>query len=78
MGIKAVFFDMGGTLERVWQTFEARLEAALDLKQILLAGGIDLNLNDREFYELVVAGYHRYHDWSIESMEELPSCACLA
>lgn len=71
MTVQAVFFDMGGTLERVWYTPEQRLQAASGLRQCLLSGGIDLGRNDKEFYKLVSVGYKRYHRWSIETNEEL-------
>jgi putative hydrolase of the HAD superfamily len=71
MGIQAVFFDMGGTLEKVWYTPEQRLQAASGLRQCLLSGGIDLGLSEKEFYQLLSAGYKRYHRWSVVSMEEL-------
>jgi putative hydrolase of the HAD superfamily len=70
-GIQAIFFDMGGTLERVWHTPEERLRAALGLKQMMLARGMDPHLSDVEFYEVITAGYARYHQWSMETMEEL-------
>jgi len=71
MTVQAVFFDMGGTLERVWYTSKQRLQATLGLKQCLLSGGIDLGLSDKEFHKVITAGYRRYHQWSVESMEEL-------
>ncbi len=71
MGIQAVFFDMGGTLERVWYTPEQRLQAASGLRQCLLSGGIDLGLGEKDFYELVSIGYKRYHHWSVNLMDEL-------
>ncbi len=72
MGIQAVFFDMGGTLERVWYTPEMRLKMVPGLKQCLLSGGIDLGLSDENLFEVVSAGYERYHKWSIDTMSELP------
>jgi putative hydrolase of the HAD superfamily len=72
MTIRAMFFDMGGTIERFWHTPEIRLQATPDLRRKLHAAGIDLKLNDRDLYELVSAGLERYHEWSIRTLEELP------
>jgi putative hydrolase of the HAD superfamily len=71
MGIKAVFFDMGGTLEKVWYTPELRLQAVPEMKTMLRSAGVDLGLNDKEFYQLVSTNYGRYHQWAIDTMNEL-------
>ncbi len=72
MHIRAVFFDMGGTIETFGYTRELRLEATAGLKQCLLQGGIDLHLSDEQFLDVVTSGLDRYKRWSIESMQELP------
>lgn len=72
MAIRAVFFDMGGTIERYWSSLELRMKAIPVLKNCLLSGGIDLGISDQELLEVISAGYGRYHNWSIDSMEELP------
>jgi putative hydrolase of the HAD superfamily len=72
MGIRAVFFDMGGTLETFWYTPEVRLRATPLLRRRLSAAGIDLPLSDQELYEVISAGWERYHKRSIATMEELP------
>lgn len=71
MIIQAVFFDMGGTLERFWFTPESRLQATPGLKQLLLSAGIDLGLSDLELFEVVSAGHLSYHRLSIITNEEL-------
>jgi putative hydrolase of the HAD superfamily len=72
MSIQAVFFDMGGTLERFWHTPEIRLQATPGLKERLLQAGIDLGMGNEKLYKLVLTGYKNYHKWSIDTMEELP------
>ncbi len=73
MSIKAVFFDMGGTVETYWYTPELRLRATSGLQDCLRAGGIHLELNDEQLLEVVSTGLKRYHHWSVQTMEELPS-----
>lgn len=72
MTIRAVFFDMGGTLETFWHTPELRLQATPDLRRKFLQAGIDLRLSDQELYEVISSGLERYHKWSLETLEELP------
>ena len=72
MGLQAVFFDMGGTLERVWYTTEQRVKAAAGMRNMLISGGIELQMPEADFYRTLTAGYRRYHRWSVESMQELP------
>jgi putative hydrolase of the HAD superfamily len=71
MGIQAVFFDMGGTLERVWYTSEQRLQAVPGLQWALSSAGINLGLNNEELYDVILSGHDRYHKWSIQTMAEL-------
>lgn len=71
MNIRAVFFDMGGTLERFWHNPEHRLRETAGLRTLLQSAGIDLGLSDEKLYAVVIAGYERYHSWSIKTMEEL-------
>jgi putative hydrolase of the HAD superfamily len=71
MDLKAVFFDMGGTLERFWYTPEDRLQATPGMRKLLASAGIDLDLNDAELCDVISTGERRYHDWSIDTNEEL-------
>ena len=73
MSIQAVFFDMGGTIDTYGYTRELRLERTPELQQRLLDAGIVLGLSDEKLYEVVSSGLARYHAWSLESLEELPS-----
>jgi putative hydrolase of the HAD superfamily len=71
MTVRAVFFDMGGTIETFWQTPGLRRKAIPDLRTRLLSAGIDLQLDDDHLCEVISTNYKRYHKWSIQTMEEL-------
>src|SRR5512136_248772 len=73
MTIQAVFFDMGGTLERIWYTPEYRRQAAPGINQLLLSAGIDLGISEQQLYEVISKGYRRYHKWTLNTMDELPT-----
>ncbi len=73
MTIRAVFFDMGGTIERIRYTPAYRLQATPGIKQLLLSAGIDLGLNDQQLYDVVSSGHGSYRRWTLETMEELPT-----
>ena len=72
MGIQAVFFDMGGTIETYGYTRQVRLEATAGIRQRLQQAGVDLRLTDEALYEVISAGLESYKRFSIESMDELP------
>lgn len=72
MTIRAVFFDMGGTIETYGFTREQRLEASSGIQQILLQVGINLNLSNEQLLDLISSGLERYKRWCIQSMDELP------
>lgn len=72
MTIRAVFFDMGGTIETFWYTRRLRLEATPVLQDYLQSAGIDLQLSNDQLYEVVSNGLDRYHLRSIYCMDELP------
>jgi putative hydrolase of the HAD superfamily len=72
MTIRAVFFDMGGTIETFWYTPELRLRATPELRQRLHEAGIDLPHDDRQLYEVINNGWESYHKQSIITMQELP------
>ena len=46
MTIRAVFFDMGGTIETYRSTRELRLDATVGIQHRLLQAGINLNLSN--------------------------------
>ena len=72
MNIKAVFFDMGGTIETFGYTRELRLDTTAVIRQRLIHAGIDLQLEPEELYEIISSGLSKYKQWSLQTMEELP------
>jgi len=72
MALQAVFFDMGGTIEKFWYTPEIRLQATPGLRDLLLLHGIDVPLENDELCRVVSDGFQHYHKWSIQTMHELP------
>ncbi|HSB66096.1 MAG TPA: HAD family hydrolase [Anaerolineales bacterium] len=74
MTIKAVFFDMGGTIDTNWYSTEMRLTATPALQEVLTNHGLILHLADEQLYEAISSGLARYHQWRLASMEELPPC----
>ncbi len=75
MRIRAVFFDMGGTIQTYGSDRELRLAATPGLRRLLLDARIDLHLDDAQLEALVSGGLDRYKRWSIQSLMELPPCA---
>ncbi len=71
MTIRAVFFDMGGTLQTFGYTPELRLAATPCLQERLLQAGIDLHLSDKQLLDVITKGLELYKRWSIQTMEEL-------
>ena len=72
MTIRAVFFDMGGTIETFGYTRELRLEATAVIQQRLLKAGINLDLGNEQLFEVISNGLDRYKHWCIQSLDELP------
>lgn len=73
MSIQAVFFDMGGTIETFDYTRELRLQATPNLQQKLASAGIELYLTDEQLLVVITDGLKRYHQWRLQSLEELPT-----
>ncbi len=73
MTIKAVFFDMGGTIETYWYSAEMRLAATAELQAILAAHGLCLQFTDKQLYQSITTGLAHYHQWRLASLEELPA-----
>jgi|GEM_PF-90848 len=72
MSIRAVFFDMGGTIETFWHNPELRLHATPELGRKLELAGVHLPFETTELYEIISSGLDRYHQWTLETLEELP------
>ncbi len=71
MSIRAVFFDMGGTIETYGWTPELRLQETAGLRQRLEKAGIVLDLSDKQLFEIISAGLEAYHQISLQTLEEL-------
>jgi putative hydrolase of the HAD superfamily len=72
MTIRAVFFDMGGTIETYGWTPELRLQETAGIRQRLVEAGISLGLTDKQLYETISAGLDAYHQVSLQTMDEFP------
>ncbi|MGE5140174.1 MAG: HAD family hydrolase [Rudaea sp.] len=70
--IRAVVFDMGGTIEDVYYDDEIRLEATRGLREIMVRYGVDPGLPVVELYGVVRKGMRKYKDWREQSERELP------
>jgi putative hydrolase of the HAD superfamily len=73
MMIKAVFFDMGGTLETFRFTREYRIQQAPLLRKCLEGAGITLSDSDEQLADRVTRGISSYHKWNLQSMVEIPT-----
>jgi putative hydrolase of the HAD superfamily len=72
MTIQTVFFDMGGTIDTFWYSTEMRIRVTQELQHLLSSCDINLNLSDQMLYALVISGLKLYHQWRLNSQEELP------
>ena len=64
MTLKAIFFDMGGTIETFNFTKAMRLERIAGIREILNSAGLKLELSNQKLFDLVSGGIDRYHQWS--------------
>lgn len=72
MSIRAVFFDMGGTIETFGWTPELRLRETAGIRKKLAESGISLDLTNKQLFEIISTGLDAYHQVSLKTMEELP------
>lgn len=72
MKLRAVLFDMGGTIETFGYTHELRLKETAEIQRILKGVGIDLGITDEVLYPIISKGLRAYHDFCIESLDEYP------
>lgn len=71
--IRAVIFDMGGTLEDLYYDDDIRLRATPGIQAILACHGLDARLEVARLYDTITAGLKAYQDWRETSEVELPS-----
>jgi HAD superfamily hydrolase (TIGR01549 family)/HAD superfamily hydrolase (TIGR01509 family) len=72
MKLRAVLFDMGGTIETFGYTREMRLQATAGIQKYLQDAGIDLGLSDETLLEVVTVGLQKYHEFCLNSLIEFP------
>jgi HAD superfamily hydrolase (TIGR01549 family)/HAD superfamily hydrolase (TIGR01509 family) len=72
MTLRAIFFDMGGTIETFGFTRQLRLDATPGVRRLLRAAGIDLDLSDAALLDLITDGLQRYKEFCLASRVELP------
>jgi len=70
MNLRAVFFDMGGTIETLGYTRELRLKATAGIQKYLKEADINLGLCDEALFEIVTNGLKQYHDFRLQSLVE--------
>ncbi len=70
--IRAVVFDMGGTLEDLYYDNASRTEATRGLHQLLMERGLDPCLPLSDLQAAVLTGMKSYQEWREESEIELP------
>jgi putative hydrolase of the HAD superfamily len=69
--IRAVLFDMGGTLEELYSDEAIRLEAASGLRELLRQRGVDPGLSLPDLESTVSSGLAAYQAWRDQSEIEL-------
>lgn len=73
MSLRAVFFDMGGTIETFRFTRKYRINNAHLIRECLLKVDIHLTLTDEELADKISRDIAAYHQWNLASMIELPT-----
>ncbi len=69
--IRAVLFDMGGTLEDVYFDDELRLDATPGFRDVLARHGIDTSLDAPSLYSVIRSGMDKYRKQREETEREL-------
>lgn len=70
--IRAVVFDLGGTLEEVFYDDAIRLEAAGGLHEMLVRAGLDPGFSLESLHAAVLSGMAGYQEWRERTEQELP------
>ncbi len=70
--IRAVVFDMGGTLEDLYYDEAVRAQATRGLQELLRECGIDLRLSLPALQSTVIDGINAYQQWREQTEIELP------
>jgi len=69
--IKAIFFDMGGTLEEVYYDEKMRLRASGTLLRLLQQSNLEPGLSKKDFHQLITSSLDRYQIWRMNSNLEI-------
>jgi putative hydrolase of the HAD superfamily len=72
MKIRAVFFDMGGTIDTHTYDRQIGVAATKRIRQLLSQGGVDFPCNNEQLYDLVNKGQTAYRRWREQTCIELP------
>ena len=70
MKLRAVIFDMGGTIETFGFTHELRLDATAGIRKYLEGAGVTLSLTDEALLKVVTSGLQKYHECCLLSLIE--------
>jgi putative hydrolase of the HAD superfamily len=70
--IRAVVFDMGGTLEELYFDDASRMEATAGLRELLATLGLDPGMGLADLGTTVLAGMKAYQAWREATERELP------
>ena len=62
--LNTVLFDMGGTLEDIWNNQETLAAVMEKLQAMLRAAGLEPGCGQAEFQEKVLAGLKEYKNWN--------------
>jgi putative hydrolase of the HAD superfamily len=70
--IRAVVFDLGGTLEEIYYDAALRVEATRGLQQLLIECDLNPGLPLSKLQATILAGIRAYSDWREKTEIELP------
>ncbi len=73
MQLKAVLFDVGGTLETFRFTTELRLQNTRHFRACLQRAGVRLDMDDEQLCERITTRIAAYQKWNRQSLVEIPS-----
>lgn len=73
--IRAVIFDLGGTLEEVYYDDALRLDATRGFREILARHALDPGLSIPDLYAVIKTGMREYKTWREQNEREIaPEC----
>ena len=68
---KAVFFDMGGTLENVYYDNKIRFKASKTILSVLKQNNLDPGLSTKDFYQLLISKLQKYNLEKLTTNKEI-------